>query len=660
MDDTSTDLSRLPMRQQLSFRVLALLMAALAVGLLTIGVTLYLSWQLEGGGAAINAAGSLRMRTYKMALTLSHYARNHDPALAERIERERADFAETLALLRHGDPTRPLYLPNDARVRQQFTHIETEYARLDTAWIQPLLGGTRLENWYGFRRDFDEFVDHINELVLSIEQLNTERTMWLRLSQMVLIALAIAGTVTQIYLMFLLIFRPLGHLRQAIGRMAEKDFTVRLPVQTRDEFGEVQEGFNRMADRLADAYGSLERRVEEKTSALNAQNRELAVLYDVATFLNGAHTPNGLCHGTLERLVQWTGADGGSVRVIDPLQQSAWLITSIGLPEGLRESPVCAMPRDCLCGPAQDGRAVIRVLACDAAMESATPCSRAGFGQVSAFPVSAGESQVGILALHFIEPRELGERQQQLITTLGQHLGIALENQRLAARDRELAVSEERNLMAQGLHDSIAQGLTFLNLQVQLLDDSLRRNALDEAREVVPLLRAGVNESYEDVRELLLNFRTRLQEGDLAGAMRAAIDKLRQQTGITTSLALTGHGAVLPTDMQLQLLFILQEALSNVRKHSGATRVDVTLHNGLPLRLEIRDNGRGFDEAIMAERAGTHVGLSIMRERAERLGASLEFIDDGGVTVVVTMNRAGNDKVIDGDTHGRDDTRLAG
>ncbi|MFT4174508.1 MAG: type IV pili methyl-accepting chemotaxis transducer N-terminal domain-containing protein, partial [Rhodocyclaceae bacterium] len=371
--DDAPAILRMPLRHQLSFRVLTFLLAALAVGLVAIGITLYLSWQLEGGGAAINAAGSLRMRTYKMGLTLTHFAHARTPALAQRLREEQSDFSETLALLRHGDPARPLYLPNDADVRAQFAAIEREYERLDVRWVQPLLRGEPLGEAPVLRGELDAFVEHINVLVLSVERLNTQRTLWLRLSQMVLIALAIAGTVTQVYLMFLLIFRPLAHLQQGIGRMAEKDFTVRLPVQTQDEFGEVQSGFNRMADRLADAYGTLEARVVEKTSALNAQNRELALLYDVTAFVNQAHSAQTLCHGVLERVVAWLGADGGSVRVIDPLQESAWLVTSIGLPPALRDSPICVTPRDCMCGPAQRGEAVVRVLPRDAAMEAPVP-----------------------------------------------------------------------------------------------------------------------------------------------------------------------------------------------------------------------------------------------------------------------------------------------
>lgn len=649
--------------RQLSMRVLAVLAATLAVGLMAIGITLYLSWQLEGGGAAINAAGSLRMRTYKMGLTLEHYAANHDPVLATRLKDEQKEFQQTLDLLREGDPARPLYLPNDPQVKQQFAQIEENYQRWTAQWLDPVMRGQRLADWQVFRGDLDQFVDQVNQLVLSIEQLNTNRTLWLRLSQMFLIALAIAGAITQIYLMFLLIFRPLGRLREGIARMTVQDFTVRLPIETRDEFGEVQQGFNQMADHLAEAYSSLEQRVLEKTAELNAQNRELSLLYDVVAFVNGPQTAHALCHGVLERLVAWFGADAGSVRVIDPLEDSAWLMTSVGLPESLREAEICRHPQDCHCGPTQQGQTVIKQMRYSPVMPQ-LPCAEAGFAQVSAFPIGAGESYLGLITLHFVGQRQIAERETQLLTTLGQHLGIALENLRLAARARELAVSEERNLMAQGLHDSIAQGLSFLNLQVQMLDDSLKRNALDEAKDVVPMLRAGVTESYDDVRELLLNFRTRLQEGDLPGSMRTVIDKFRKQTGITTSLTLSGQGRPLLADAQLQLLFILQEALSNVRKHAQATQVEVALHNDAPLRLLIKDNGRGFDALQMASRAERHVGLNIMRERAERLGAQLEFINEKGVTVALTMARTAHEtanEMAQGEgSHAQRDPRTAG
>ena len=130
----------------------------------------------------------------------------------------------------------------------------------------------------------------------------------------------------------------------------------------------------------------------------------------------------------------------------------------------------------------------------------------------TATAITAGKQTLGIYNLYFTDMRPLSDSDQLLLETLGQQLGIAIENQRLQASGRELAVSEERNLLARELHDSIAQGLAFMNLQVQMLEDALNRNEPREARDTLAMLRQGVQESYDDVRELLVHFRTRVEK----------------------------------------------------------------------------------------------------------------------------------------------------
>ncbi len=229
----------------------------------------------------------------------------------------------------------------------------------------------------------------------------------------------------------------------------------------------------------------------------------------------------------------------------------------------------------------------------------------------------------------------------RLLETLGQHLGIAIDHLRLSAKATQLAVIEERNLFAQGLHDSIAQGLNFLNLQVQLLDGAVQRQDLNEAREIVPLLRFGVEESYQDVRELLLNFRTKLEQGTLRPAVEQTLARFARQTGITPDLRYEENGgAPLPAAQQLQVLFILQEALSQrsqaCRGEPGRRFRDQT---GRDFELHVEDDGRGYDEREVAERAQAHVGLSIMRERAAYLSAQLrlEGRPGKGTTVILRL-----------------------
>src|SRR3546814_11492062 len=100
--------------------------------------------------------------------------------------------------------------------------------------------------------------------------------------------------------------------------------------------------------------------------------------------------------------------------------------------------------------------------------------------------------------------------------------------------------------MAQGLHDSIAQGLNFLKLQLQLLDDAVARGDQDDVREIVPLLRTGVEDSSQDVRELLVTFRTKLDQGELPDAIKEPLLRSRHKTGIAVRLDMTSPHAAPP------------------------------------------------------------------------------------------------------------------
>lgn len=227
-----------------------------------------------------------------------------------------------------------------------------------------------------------------------------------------------------------------------------------------------------------------------------------------------------------------------------------------------------------------------------------------------------------------------------MLEALGQHLGVAIENRRLASRDRELAVYEERSLLARELHDSIAQSLAFLNLQVQMLEDSLQRDARGEVEEVLGRIREGVQESYDDVRELLTHFRVRVkQEEDIGSALRHMLERFSRQSGLATSFEDGGTGVPLQAETQLQVLHILQEALSNVRKHAGAGRVSLSVQRDADYRFTISDDGRGFDVVAAARASEGHIGLRIMQERAQRIGGRIEVRsgDGDGTTVTLTL-----------------------
>ena len=254
---------------------------------------------------------------------------------------------------------------------------------------------------------------------------------------------------------------------------------------------------------------------------------------------------------------------------------------------------------------------------------------------MATFPVVAKQQVLGVYNLFYRESRATTNEERHMLATLGQHLGVAIETLRLASRDRELAIAEERNLLAQELHDSIAQALAFLNLQTQMLRQAQNERDHGETVRILDEIQAGVQESYADVRELLVHFRTRVAEGDVEHGIRTLLARFERQTGVRTEFQAAGAAVPLAPDDQLQVMHILQEAISNVRKHARATRVEVRLARGPDYAVTVRDNGCGFDDARSRGDAVDHVGLRIMAERAERIGGrvSVRSRPGGGTEV---------------------------
>jgi len=488
-----------------------------------------------------------------------------------------------------------------------------------------------------YRAGLENLVQQADRLVRLTEQNSARKTAWLRLSQAVLIALAIIGTVAITYLLYLWIIRPVSRLQQGLARVAGHEFDVRLPVESQDEFGQLTQGFNSMAEELAGLYRDLESRVQKKTAQLAAQNRELTTLYDMAAFLAHLDSIEALSQGFLQRVVQTFAADGGSLRLLDPDARMLHLTATEGLSGGQVENEHCLRVDGCFCGSAiHDGVVLIRDMR-HLSPHSLRPCELDGFVSLAVFQIVAQQRVIGSFSLHYRAEYSLDPADNQLLQTLGQHLGAALENLRLQSKEKQLAVAEERHLVSQGLHDSLAQSLNFLNLQVQMLERELAAGNLGRAQEHLPLLRTGVEQSYQDVRELLANFRSRLETVDLQAGLADTLTRFQQQTGIETGLDIQGDGAPLPPEQQLQILFILQEALSNVRKHASAHKVGIRLLNERDFSLEIADDGQGFDPDLLAHQPDQHYGLRIMRERAERLQAQFDIASQPGQGTRITL-----------------------
>lgn len=608
----------------LSTKLVRIGAALLVIALSSIGLTLWVTWQLEGGAAAVNEAGRMRMQTWRLASVVHG---NPQPGAVQALVRE---FDDSLHLLRTGDPARPLFVPRDDTVEARFAQVEQLWAQQRGRWLAdpaPSLPETVASA--------EAFVMAIDRAVTSIEQQLSRYTAILNLFQFVMMALAVTGAVIMLYTGYLYVISPLDHLQRGLRRVEAGDFSARIDVDTQDEFGRVAAGFNRMAGTLQSLYGGLEAKVEAKTRRIEAQRARLAALYEVSAFLASANTIEEMARGFAQRVRTLVKADAATVRWSDEANQRYLMLANDCFPADLLEEERSLLANACACGNLQpDARTRVIPIHTD---ESAQlrHCARVGYENMVSVPVRLQQRVLGELNLFFRAPVSLSVEETELLDALASHLASALEGLRAAALEREAAVGEERALLARELHDSIAQSLSFLKIQAQLLRTAVQRGQPERVQTILDELDTGLRESINDVRELLVHFRTRTNTDDIEAALQETLHKFQHQTGLPTQLDVHGQGLPLPADVQVQVLHVLQEALSNVRKHAGASQVTLEVVKGAHWRFTVRDDGAGFD---LGQQAGAlNVGMKIMRERAARIGAAVEVESSSGSGTAVTL-----------------------
>jgi two-component system nitrate/nitrite sensor histidine kinase NarX len=365
----------------------------------------------------------------------------------------------------------------------------------------------------------------------------------------------------------------------------------------------------------------------EETRTVEQKNRELALLYEITTYLAEPATREAVCKGVLLRVSDLLDVRGGVVRLLNAATSELEIIVSNNMSESFLKTEARLPMGICRCGAVANQGTSVTSRTSDAASNVAllNNCKRCGYAAMAAIPIRSKNQVLGVFTLFFEEDRILAAHELRLLETIGRHLGVVIENLRLVVREKEMAVSEERNLLARELHDSIAQSLAFLNIQAQMLKESLRKGEVDTAATELALMGEGIQESYDNVRELLGHFRIKVEHAELDDAIRSALEKFEGQTGVQTSFHKDGDGVVPAAISTIQVLHIIQEALSNVRKHAGAGAVEVTMRgSGEALSIAVRDDGKGFDLTQIVEEGGSHVGIGIMRERAHRIGGHLE------------------------------------
>lgn len=340
---------------------------------------------------------------------------------------------------------------------------------------------------------------------------------------------------------------------------------------------------------------------QSQVARLARKTQSLDILYEVAASLNRAGSLEQLIGGFLEALIDLLDARGGSVRIATADGQTR-LVASRGL------------------APEAAGR------------------GRAEFIEI---PVQYQGRVLGAYNLLLDRPLPaMGEDLPDLLVSVGRHLGLAIEKSRLEGEARRLAVMEERHIIGNELHDSLAQSLIGMRLQLKVLGESLARDDFGAARQEVKALQRAMEQASADLRSLLTDYRLKIDDAGLVQTVANLVERFRRETGIAVFFQNECQVLALTAAQEIQVYYIIQEALANIRKHASARNVRILLNNEDDLyTVLIEDDGLGMagpEEPMPAE----HAGLAIMRERTERLPGQIviESEPGEGTRIVLIFN----------------------
>ncbi|MEO7296708.1 MAG: GAF domain-containing sensor histidine kinase, partial [Candidatus Limnocylindria bacterium] len=261
-------------------------------------------------------------------------------------------------------------------------------------------------------------------------------------------------------------------------------------------------------------------------------------------------------------------------------------------------------------------------------------------------PITASGTTVGRLYLtNKLGSAEFSEEDQALVEMFALHAGIAIENARLHDQVRRLAIVDERDRISRDLHDSVIQAIYGQTLALDDVPELIGEDPVEATRRVDEAIDA-LHAVIRDIRNFIFGLRpVLLESGSLTDGLRHLATELHRNGGVDVSVSIAddSDGDLLPIEVVAELLAVAREALSNIARHASATHASVVLASTSDeIRLELADDGRGFDAERVPERG--HHGLANMRARIDALGGSFGVgsSPDHGTRIIISLRSAAN------------------
>ncbi|WP_053130229.1 HAMP domain-containing protein [Pseudomonas sp. MIACH] len=565
--------SSLPARAGLAVILIAILALAssLSAGLI--------AWFSQGDAAAINTAGSVRMETYHLSWKLAAGAPAAEIDAIIHSLQGRLDSQSLKAVLEDGP--RSALLQSYQQIQQRWNDdLHPALARGDAGLFQASAPG---------------FVDQLNQFVSLLQQQSEQKQGWQQGIQGLALFSTLIILLIGLYELQYGVVNPLEELVHATRRFRDGDFKTRVNHRSEDELGQLALSFNAMAETIEESHRTLESQVRQKTLNLQQANAALELLYQSSRSL-------------ATRLANAEGLD----ELIRRFQKR--------LP-GLRLS-LCLQghflaPAQQMLSLHENGRNVCAIGDC-------ASCQKIHVALPQVFSISNQGAELGELKAHFLDGHAPQDWEKQLIQALANLIGTSLSLKRQREQDHRLLLLDERTIIARELHDSLAQALSYMKLQVSRMQTLIRRGEpVETLATVTAELRDGLNNAYRQLRELLTTFRLQIHDAGLVQELQDTAEEFSQRGEFQVHLHVDALAFQLSASEQIHLLQITREALSNCLRHAHAQNAWLQLRQeGETVSLSIEDDGRGFCEEVDRRE---HHGLTIMDERARSLQGHLDI-----------------------------------
>lgn len=427
--------------------------------------------------------------------------------------------------------------------------------------------------------------------------------------------------------------KPINELEYWGQRIRSGDLKYKMPVPKSGELAHVTEDLNDLGTMMYHLALDTDKQLQQHTEYTEQKTQSLSILYDIAASINTSIDLNDLLRRFLHTLTQILDAKAGAVRLLNNQNQME-LVASIGFDKELIKKEKILPAESCICGITETNDKLIF-------QDSLLPCGKRVGHEffddnvgLLVVPLQYQSKTLGVYNL-FVKENFQSKHQDyiELFTSIGKHLGMAIAKARLDEESNKLSIMQERNRISYELHDSLAQTLASIRLQVRVLDEVLHSEDEKTIWQQLEKIESTVDEANTELRSLIGHFQAPIRKQALAPAIQNIVKRFRAESDIHIFFQSTIKKELhLADEKHLEVCRIVQEALNNIRKHSQANvaRIMVQLKSPNILHMIIEDDGVGLPEHFESTKPGEKIGLTSMNDRAKRMNAAFSIDSEPG------------------------------